>query len=181
MLILISPSISNWYFHMTKIIFTRNVQTVCSIKPKLWWRSQVLGLGFWPWVFDPQLHVVVSGSCILSLACLVLVPDFLVPGPMSQIPGHGSRSIQYFLQSVTIFTKFDRKISQPHNVKKCDRYQKIWQKVIWKCDRYCKVWQEVITKWSSRFRGWGWQRWLVMPSFLRKLKRTENWKCPFQW
>ena len=29
---------------------------------------------------------------------------------------------------------------------KCDRYYKVWEKIITKCDWYYKVWEQVITK-----------------------------------
>ena len=79
MLKIISILISNEYFHMTKCICARPVQTVCNITPKTW--SQILGPG--------------SGFLFLSLRfrSWILVPGSWIMDSRFQVPGLGSSFI----------------------------------------------------------------------------------------
>ena len=38
------------YFHTTKIIPPRNVETFCNVEPKAWKQISVSGLVFWFWI-----------------------------------------------------------------------------------------------------------------------------------
>ena len=52
------------YFHTTKIIRPRNVETFCNVEPKSWKQISISGLGFWFWI--PSFGFQVLDSWIPS-------------------------------------------------------------------------------------------------------------------
>ena len=74
--ILISVLICNEFFHMTKTISARNVQTICNIKYiDFGLRSQVVNIGSWSYVFNHRFEFPVPGPWILSLRSWVWRPS----------------------------------------------------------------------------------------------------------
>ena len=150
MLILISTLICNEYFHMTRIIHARIVQTVCNIKLKPW--SYISGPGFW--VLDCGFQILGLGSLIPWFLDL----RFWVQGVRSRVLGLGPFSNYYKVWQKAL-TKCDKKLLQ--SVTKS--YYKVWQEGISKCDKkllqsvtrsYWNVWQEVITKCGRYYKVW---------------------------
>ena len=132
---------------MTKIIRTKNIQTVRNVKAKPW--SHVSGPRSEFLVQGPQS--LIPGHC-LSVAGL----ESLVLGPGSWVLVFRSWVLESWATSTrslvpahsVIIKKCDKKLLQ--NVTgntKCDRYYKVWQKIIIKCDGYYKVWQvlQIVT------------------------------------
>ena len=97
-----------------------------------------------------------SGCLVLGLRSCIPLPfswplgrDSRVSHSRSWVPVHSVTITKYYknlLQRV-ICTKCD-------GIRKCDRYLKVWQKVITKCDRFYKVWQEVITNCDRYYKEW---------------------------
>ena len=122
MLILISILICNEYFHMTRIIHVRIVQTVCNIKLKPW--SCISGPGFW--VLDCGFQILGLGSLIPWFLDL----RFWVQGVRSRVLGLGPFSNYYKVWQKAL-TKCDKKLLQSVT----RSYYKVWQEVISKCDK----------------------------------------------
>ena len=98
---------------MTKIISTRNVQTLCNTEPKSWLQSSGPGsrkllLGLQSWIIDIGFYV--------------LVPGFLAPGPQFWVKG-----FEFWVPVHSVV------------ITKCGMYCKVRPKSITKYGRYSKV------------------------------------------